>query len=147
MDVDPPHVGRDIPHGLHDDARWFLLMLVRLGAEWWAEPMETPADGVTEEYEVDAEVLERWRTARREYLAARAAMVGAIERQGWRAPVMLSGFIDIVFDRPPGPEAPRLLEVEDDHGRSISYGEWVERDDGHWALRIPQTRLVPHDRR
>jgi hypothetical protein len=45
-------------------------------------------------------------------------------------------YIDIVFDGPSGPEAPRLIEVEDDTGASISLGEWVERPDGHWALRL-----------
>jgi hypothetical protein len=42
--------------------------------------------------------------------------------------------IDIVFDGPPGPE-PACL-VEDDKGRSIEIGEWIERPDGRWALRI-----------
>jgi hypothetical protein len=28
------------------------------------------------------------------------------------------------------------VEVEDDQGRSIQYGEWVQRGDGVWALRI-----------
>lgn len=46
--------------------------------------------------------------------------------------------IDIVFDRAPGHEAPRFIEVEDDAGRSMSYGEWVQRPDGYWALRIKQ---------
>lgn len=44
--------------------------------------------------------------------------------------------IDIVFDGPPGPESGRIVEVEDDSGRSISVGEWIERPDGHWALRL-----------
>jgi hypothetical protein len=61
-------------------------MLVRFGAEWWAEPSEHPANGATEPYDVDAEALDRWRDAQREY----------------------------------------------------SFGEWVQRDDGHWALRIPR---------
>jgi hypothetical protein len=46
-------------------------------------------------------------------------------------------YIDIVFDGPPGPAAPRFVEVEDSQGRSINYGEWVQRPDGYWALRIP----------
>jgi hypothetical protein len=115
-------------------------MLARFGAEWWPEPTEQPADGATEEYDVDAQVLARWHEARREYLAARAAVVGTIERQGWRTPTMAAGFVDIVFDTAPGPDAPRFVEVEDDQGRSVSYGRWVERDDGHWALRIPRQR-------
>lgn len=46
------------------------------------------------------------------------------------------GTIDIVFDGPPGPQGGRFVEVERD-GRSIRIGEWVEREDGYWALRIP----------
>lgn len=45
-------------------------------------------------------------------------------------------FIDIVFDGPPSHESGRFVEVEDDAGRSISYGQWIERKDGLWALRI-----------
>ena len=45
--------------------------------------------------------------------------------------------VDIVFDGPPGPEAGRFVEVEDENGASINYGEWVEREDGYWVLRIP----------
>ena len=44
--------------------------------------------------------------------------------------------VDIVFDGPPGPEAGRFVEVESPPGRSIRFGEWVERDDGYWVLRI-----------
>jgi hypothetical protein len=44
--------------------------------------------------------------------------------------------VDIVFTGSPGPESPQFVEVEDDHGRSIRYGQWVERDDGAWVLRI-----------
>ena len=44
--------------------------------------------------------------------------------------------VDIVFDHPPGPEAPRFFEVEDASGRSIKFGTWVKRPDGTWALRI-----------
>lgn len=45
-------------------------------------------------------------------------------------------YIDIVFDGPPGPKAGRFVEVEDDCGVSINVGEWVERDDGYWVLRL-----------
>lgn len=50
-------------------------------------------------------------------------------------------YIDIVFDGPPGPEAGRFVEVEDATGRSISLGEWVQRVDGFWVLRIARTDL------
>lgn len=45
-------------------------------------------------------------------------------------------YIDIVFDGPPGPEAGRFVEVEDENGRSLNFGEWIHRDDGYWVLRV-----------
>ncbi len=42
-----------------------------------------------------------------------------------------------MFDGPPGPVAGRFVEVEDDAGASINFGEWVERDDEYWVLRVP----------
>ena len=45
-------------------------------------------------------------------------------------------YIDIIFDGPPGPISGRFVEVEDDKGRGFDAGEWVERADGFWALRI-----------
>jgi hypothetical protein len=60
---------------------------IRLGAEWWAEPLQQPADpGSADIYDVDVQVVAQWQQARKDYLAARAALVGEIERQGWRAP-------------------------------------------------------------
>lgn len=44
--------------------------------------------------------------------------------------------INIIFDGPPSPESGRFVEVENDEGKSISIGEWIEREDGFWALRI-----------
>ena len=43
----------------------------------------------------------------------------------------------IVFDGPPGPEAGRFVEVETADGKGICLGEWIEREDGYWALVIP----------
>lgn len=51
--------------------------------------------------------------------------------------------IDIVLDGPPGPEAGRFVEVEDEKGRSVNFGEWVKRPDGYWALRIATPMPVP----
>lgn len=48
-------------------------------------------------------------------------------------------YIDIVFDGPPDHVAPRFIEVEDASGRSISIGEWLQRTDGLWALRIAES--------
>jgi len=45
--------------------------------------------------------------------------------------------IDIVFDGPPGPTAGRFVEVEDGWGKSVRFGEWMERIDGYWVLRFP----------
>lgn len=44
--------------------------------------------------------------------------------------------VDVVFDGPPGPDPGRFVEVEDEAGQSVDVGEWVERSDGYWALRI-----------
>ena len=44
--------------------------------------------------------------------------------------------INIIFDGPPGHDAGRFVEVETDDGKSINAGEWIERPDGCWALRI-----------
>lgn len=46
-------------------------------------------------------------------------------------------FVDVVFDGPPSHESGRFVEVEDEQGKSISFGEWIDRGDGMWALRIP----------
>jgi len=45
-------------------------------------------------------------------------------------------FIDVVFDGPPGPTS-SFVEVEDHRGHAIKVGEWIDRGDGMWALRIP----------
>lgn len=46
--------------------------------------------------------------------------------------------VDIVFDGMPGPEGPRLIEVEDGKGKSTTLGDWVVRPDGYHALRFNQ---------
>ncbi len=73
----------------------------------------------------------RAKLARVEALALFAAELQAEEAQP--AP---SKTIDIVFDGPPGQQAPRFVEVENAAGASVSVGEWVHRDDGYWVLRI-----------
>jgi hypothetical protein len=45
-------------------------------------------------------------------------------------------YIDIVFDGPPSHEAPRFVEVENSAGASINVGEWLQRPDGYWVLRL-----------
>lgn len=44
--------------------------------------------------------------------------------------------INILFDGPPSAESGRFVEVETDDGRSVRVGEWIERPDGLWALRL-----------
>lgn len=51
--------------------------------------------------------------------------------------------MDIVFDGPPSHESGRFVEVEDATGKSINVGEWLQRPDGYWALRI--AALPPGD--
>lgn len=46
-------------------------------------------------------------------------------------------YFDVVFDGPPGPESGRFIEVESPESASIAVGEWIDRGDGTWALRIP----------
>jgi hypothetical protein len=48
--------------------------------------------------------------------------------------------IDIVFDGPPSHESGRFVEVEDQSGKSINIGKWIDRKDGYWALRIKASR-------
>jgi len=55
-------------------------------------------------------------------------------------------YIDIVFDGPPSHESGRFVEVENSQGRSVKLGEWVEREDGLWALRIPNTVRLKAER-
>ncbi len=46
--------------------------------------------------------------------------------------------IDIRFAGPPDQEGGRFVEVENsDTGAGIAIGEWIDRKDGYWVLRIP----------
>jgi hypothetical protein len=56
--------------------------------------------------------------------------------------VQIDGYVEIVFDGPPGPESGRFVEVEDEGGHSIRVGEWIQRGNGFWALRIPRRIIV-----
>jgi len=46
--------------------------------------------------------------------------------------------INIIFDGPPSHESGCFIEVETDDGKGINVGEWIEREDGLWSLRITQ---------
>lgn len=54
-------------------------------------------------------------------------------------------YIDIVLDGPPSYESGRFVEVEDHRGIGISVGEWIQRENGYWALRIPRPNPVDPD--
>ena len=59
--------------------------------------------------------------------------------------------INIIFEGPPPPMAPRFINVENDFGESIKCGEWIYNDDGTWTLKIdeipPQATSHVHDAR
>ncbi len=48
--------------------------------------------------------------------------------------------IDFVFDGPPGPNTDghhcNFVETEALNGHSVGVGEWIDRGDGLWALRV-----------
>jgi hypothetical protein len=46
-------------------------------------------------------------------------------------------FVDVVFDGPPSHESGRFIEVENLRGESVGRGEWIDRGNGYWALRLP----------
>lgn len=56
---------------------------------------------------------------------------------------MTDRYIDIVFDGPPSAVTGRFVEVEDETGASVSFGQWVDREDGTWALRLPGLKGIP----
>lgn len=52
-----------------------------------------------------------------------------------------SAYIDVVFDGPPDHQAGRFVEVEDATGKSIRAGQWIQRTDGYWTLRIAKPQI------
>lgn len=46
-------------------------------------------------------------------------------------------YLEIVFDGPPSHESGRFVEVENEHGCGVKVGEWVDRGNDLWALRLP----------
>ena len=49
-------------------------------------------------------------------------------------------YLCIVFDGPPSAKGAVFVEVEDADGKGINIGEWEERPDGFWHLRIPMPK-------
>lgn len=54
----------------------------------------------------------------------------------------MTKYVDIVFDGPPGPEGGRFVEVENDSGQSIRFGEWFQRPDGYWVIRFTPSSVA-----
>lgn len=48
----------------------------------------------------------------------------------------MSQLVDVVFDGPPAAVPGRFIEVENQSGASVKVGEWIDRGDGKWGLRI-----------
>ena len=44
--------------------------------------------------------------------------------------------VDIVFDAPPGHVSGCFVDAEDASGRGVKVGDWIDRKDGYWALRL-----------
>ena len=55
--------------------------------------------------------------------------------------------IRIVFDGPPGPESGRFVEVENERGEGLSFGEW-KHDSEFWYLEFdnPAIRLNEYEK-
>ncbi len=49
--------------------------------------------------------------------------------------------IRILFDGPPSHEGGRFIEVENEKGEGISFGEWIEQGD-YWVLQFPDNREI-----
>lgn len=50
--------------------------------------------------------------------------------------------IRIRFDGPPSHESGRFIEVENEEGASLNFGEWVEDVDGTWLLVFPNPYIL-----
>jgi hypothetical protein len=55
----------------------------------------------------------------------------------------VNSYVELVFDCPPGPRPPQLIEVVDHAGKSVDAGKWIKRPDNRWALRMDSARV--HD--
>lgn len=44
--------------------------------------------------------------------------------------------LNFIFENPPCPEGARFVECETDDGKSVNAGEWSQRPDGLWQVRV-----------
>jgi hypothetical protein len=77
-----------------------------------------------------------WGEALTPEIALHLMLEGRIRKAGPDCTVPAGEFIDIVFDGRPDAEGGRFVEVENQSGRSITFGRWIDRFNGLWALRI-----------
>lgn len=51
--------------------------------------------------------------------------------------------VDLIFDGPPGPTKPALIEAVGTDGRGVELGKWRDLGDGKWALRFTAAEIYP----
>jgi len=50
--------------------------------------------------------------------------------------------IDVVFGGPPHHDRSRFVTIEDERGRIVDIGRWLQRPDGYWVLRISRDEMM-----
>lgn len=57
---------------------------------------------------------------------------------------MKGGNVNIIFDGPPSHESGRFVEIENDQGESVRFGEWKPHPKvtGWWMLQIPLGQIM-----
>lgn len=68
--------------------------------------------------------------------AARDSQRAGEEKLAERAGFGASSYLNVIFDRMPGDEAPRFIDVRDAADTPIKDCDWVERCDGLFSLRL-----------
>lgn len=84
-------------------------------------------------YTATPELREAWRASAVRYSHKLEKQIAALQDT-----LATCDFIDVVFDGPPSHVCGRFVEVEDPEGKSINVGQWIDRGNGLWALRIPR---------
>lgn len=123
-----------------DNARideWKLIEQLREALGIFAEQAsEFPADVP------DLKQTNGWSFQVRDFRRAKNAL-DALARRSILEQPEAAGSLHVLFDGPPSHESGRFVEVEDDSGKSVRAGEWVERSDGLWDLVIPRYAPPP----
>lgn len=70
---------------------------------------------------------------------------GAVARPEEPPAVVNVDTLFFIFDGPPGPRSPCLIEVENAQGHSVAVGKWSRRQSDHWELRLDvPVSIEPH---